>query len=151
MTSAWAVPFTVVSWASATSAPTFCSDSSRSHGHSHPTVSHSAVGPMYAMGTPAHSHHQQASDGTTEKKKKKEERDREKHEKDKEKVGWSKLHSTVWLWNANKAAFCSFVTCLAVTRSSKLLSVTHVFFPSPSLRRRTRQPTRCSAKSTEST
>lgn len=105
-----AVPFTVISWALATSALTFCSDSSRSHGHSHPTVSHSAVGPMYAMGTPAHSHHQQASDGTTEKKKKKEERDREKHEKDKEKVGWRKLHSTVkqevLMLNVNKAALC---------------------------------------------
>lgn len=131
-----AAPFTVISWALATSALTFCSDSSRSHGHSHPTVSHSAVGPMYAMGTPAHSHHQQASDGTTEKKKKKEERDREKHEKDKEKVG---LEQTSF--NSQTRGFtvkCQLrllfvaiaVTCLAVTRSyliTHILLVTHVF------------------------
>ncbi|XP_019749133.1 HMG domain-containing protein 4a isoform X1 [Hippocampus comes] len=57
-------------------------DSSRSYGTSHPTVSHSAVGPMYAMGTPVH---QQGSDGAMEKKKKKEEKDREKHDKEKDK------------------------------------------------------------------
>uniref|UniRef100_A0A3Q2YQ36 HMG box domain containing 4a n=1 Tax=Hippocampus comes TaxID=109280 RepID=A0A3Q2YQ36_HIPCM len=56
--------------------------SSRSYGTSHPTVSHSAVGPMYAMGTPVH---QQGSDGAMEKKKKKEEKDREKHDKEKDK------------------------------------------------------------------
>jgi len=62
------------------------SESSRGHGHSHPTVTHSAVGPMYAMGTPVPPHHHQGNDGVTEKKKKKEEKDREKHEKEKEKV-----------------------------------------------------------------
>lgn len=57
-------------------------DSSKGHSHSHPTVTHSAVGPMYAMGT----QHHQGTDGMTEKKKKKEEKDREKHEKEKDKV-----------------------------------------------------------------
>ncbi|XP_061557177.1 HMG domain-containing protein 4a isoform X2 [Phycodurus eques] len=60
-------------------------DSSKSHGNSHPTVSHSTVGPMYAMGTPIPTHHHQGSDGAMEKKKKKEEKDREKHDKDKDK------------------------------------------------------------------
>lgn len=60
-------------------------DTSRSHSHSQPTVTHSAVGPMYAMGTPIPPHHHQSNDGMTEKKKKKEEKDREKHEKDKDK------------------------------------------------------------------
>uniref|UniRef100_A0A3Q3WCM7 HMG box domain-containing protein n=1 Tax=Mola mola TaxID=94237 RepID=A0A3Q3WCM7_MOLML len=60
-------------------------DSSRGHSHSHPTFSHSAVGPMYAMGTPIPPQHHQCSDGTTEKKKKKDEKDREKHEKEKDK------------------------------------------------------------------
>ncbi|KAA8585632.1 hypothetical protein FQN60_004326 [Etheostoma spectabile] len=60
-------------------------DSSRGHTHSHPTVTHSAVGPMYAMGTPVPPHHHPANEGVTVKKKKKEEKDREKHEKDKEK------------------------------------------------------------------
>ncbi|XP_039980291.1 HMG domain-containing protein 4a [Xiphias gladius] len=60
-------------------------DSSRGQSHSHPTVTHSAVGPMYAMGTPIPPHHHQGSDGMTERKKKKEEKDREKHEKDKDK------------------------------------------------------------------
>lgn len=78
----------------------FCSDSSRSHSHSHPTVSHSAVGPMYAMSAPPHTHHHQALDGVTEKKKKKEERDREKHEKEKEKVCSVKLNSML---NTSKA------------------------------------------------
>ncbi|XP_057716529.1 HMG domain-containing protein 4a [Corythoichthys intestinalis] len=60
-------------------------DSSRSHGNSHPTVSHSTVGPMYAMGAPMPPHHHQGSDGAMEKKKKKEDKDREKHDKDKPK------------------------------------------------------------------
>ncbi|XP_061702606.1 HMG domain-containing protein 4a isoform X2 [Syngnathoides biaculeatus] len=60
-------------------------DSTKSHTNSHPTVSHSAVGPMYAMGTPIPPHHHQGSDGTMEKKKKKEEKDRDKHDKDKDK------------------------------------------------------------------
>ncbi|XP_037112489.1 HMG domain-containing protein 4a [Syngnathus acus] len=63
----------------------FGGDSSRSHGNSHPTVSHGTVGPMYAMGTPVASHHPQGTDGPVEKKKKKEEKDREKHDKDKDK------------------------------------------------------------------
>lgn len=65
---------------------TLSPDSSRGHSHSHPTVTHSAVGPMYAMGTPVPPHHHQGNDGMTEKKKKKEEKDREKHDKGKEKV-----------------------------------------------------------------
>lgn len=60
-------------------------DSSR-HSHSHPTVTHSAVGPMYAMGAPIPPHHHQGSEAVPEKKKKKEEKDKEKHEKDKDKV-----------------------------------------------------------------
>lgn len=67
---------------------------------------------MYAMGTPVPSHHHQGSDGTTEKKKKKEEKDREKHEKEKEKVGWHLLtplttNRISWLVYANVAAFCA--------------------------------------------
>lgn len=63
------------------------SSDSKSHSYSHPTVTHSAVGPMYAMGTPIPPHHHQGSDGTTtEKKKKKEEKDHEKPEKDKDKA-----------------------------------------------------------------
>lgn len=62
------------------------SSDSKSHSHAHPTVTHSAVGPMYAMGTPIPPHHHQGNDGMTEKKKKKEEKDQEKHEKDKDKV-----------------------------------------------------------------
>lgn len=65
---------------------TLSPDSSRGHSHSHPTVTHSAVGPMYAMGTPVPPHHHQGNDGMTEKKKKKEEKDREKHDKGKDKV-----------------------------------------------------------------
>ncbi|XP_013864362.1 HMG domain-containing protein 4a isoform X2 [Austrofundulus limnaeus] len=60
-------------------------DSSRSHSHSHATVTHSAVGPMYAMSKPITPHHI-SSDGATEKKKKKEDKDREKHEKEKDKA-----------------------------------------------------------------
>lgn len=68
----------------------FSPESSRSHSHSHPTVSHSAVGPMYAMSKPITPHHQ-GHDGTTEKKKKKEDKDRDKHEKEKEKVSFQVL------------------------------------------------------------
>uniref|UniRef100_A0A3B4B0Z6 HMG box domain-containing protein n=1 Tax=Periophthalmus magnuspinnatus TaxID=409849 RepID=A0A3B4B0Z6_9GOBI len=53
--------------------------------HSHPTVTHSAVGPMYAMSAPLPPHHNPGADAVPEKKKKKEEKDREKHEKDNEK------------------------------------------------------------------
>ncbi|XP_034045724.1 HMG domain-containing protein 4a isoform X2 [Thalassophryne amazonica] len=60
-------------------------DASRGHSHSHPTIAHSTVGPMYAMGTPIPSHHHQNNEGMMEKKKKKEEKDRERHEKDKDK------------------------------------------------------------------
>ncbi|XP_061741346.1 HMG domain-containing protein 4a isoform X1 [Nerophis ophidion] len=60
-------------------------DSSRSHSSIHPTICHSAVGPMYTKGAPVPHPHIQGSDGTTEKKKKKEEKDREKNEKDKDK------------------------------------------------------------------
>lgn len=63
------------------------SDSSRGHSHAQPTVTHSAVGPMYAMGTPIPPHHHPPGDGVSEKKKKKEEKDRDKHDKDKDKVG----------------------------------------------------------------
>ncbi|XP_053708008.1 HMG domain-containing protein 4a isoform X2 [Synchiropus splendidus] len=60
---------------------------SKSHGHSGPpTVTHSAVGPMYAMGAPLpqhHHHHHHGSDAVPEKKKKKDKEDREKHDKDK--------------------------------------------------------------------
>ena len=59
------------------------------HGHGHPTVSHSAVGPMYAMNAPLpphphHPHHQPPGEAPPEKKKKKEEK--EKHGKEKDKV-----------------------------------------------------------------
>lgn len=58
----------------------------RAHGHSHPTVMHGTVGPMFAMTTPVALHHHQITDGMTEKKKKKEDKDREKREKEKDKV-----------------------------------------------------------------
>lgn len=74
----------------------FSPDSSRSHSHSHPTVTPSAVGPMYAMSKPITPHHQ-SSDGATEKKKKKEDKDREKHEKEKDKVRGCPLLSLVVL------------------------------------------------------
>uniref|UniRef100_A0A3B4B2L0 HMG box domain-containing protein n=1 Tax=Periophthalmus magnuspinnatus TaxID=409849 RepID=A0A3B4B2L0_9GOBI len=48
-------------------------------------VTHSAVGPMYAMSAPLPPHHNPGADAVPEKKKKKEEKDREKHEKDNEK------------------------------------------------------------------
>lgn len=72
-------------------------DSSRGHSHSHPTVTHSAVGPMYAMGAPVPPHHHQGTDGTTEKKKKKEEKDREKHEKEKDKVRYCSVKREICL------------------------------------------------------
>lgn len=59
----------------------------RGHGHSHPTLVHGSVGPVFAMTTPVSLHHHQGTEGTTEKKKKKEEKDREKREKEKDKVG----------------------------------------------------------------
>ncbi|KAM9780271.1 HMG domain-containing protein 4a isoform 2-T2 [Neosynchiropus ocellatus] len=68
--------------------PTLSESKSHSHGHSgHPTVTHSAVGPMYAMGTPLpqHHHHHHGSDAAPEKKKKKDKEDRDKHDKDKPK------------------------------------------------------------------
>lgn len=58
----------------------------RGHGHSHPTVMHGTVGPMFAMTTPVSLHHNQITDGMTEKKKKKDDKDREKREKEKDKV-----------------------------------------------------------------
>lgn len=48
---------------------------------------HGSVGPMFAMSTPVSRHHHQGTEGTTEKKKKKEEKDREKRDKEKDKVG----------------------------------------------------------------
>ncbi|XP_062295552.1 HMG domain-containing protein 4a [Scomber scombrus] len=59
-------------------------DSLKGHSHSHPTVTHSAVGPMYAMGAPIPPHHQ-ANDTVTEKKKKKEDKERDRHTKNKDK------------------------------------------------------------------
>lgn len=55
------------------------------HSHSHPTVTHSAVGPMYAMSAPHPPHHHPGPDTVPEKKKKKEEKDRDKRGKDKDK------------------------------------------------------------------
>lgn len=83
----------------------FSPDSSRSHSHSHPTVTHSAVGPMYAMSKPITPHHL-SSDGATEKKKKKEDKDREKHDKDKVR-GCSRLTLVVLF-------FLSFLTILFI-------------------------------------
>lgn len=86
----------------------FPPESSRSHSHSHPTVSHSAVGPMYAMSKPVTPHHQ-GHDGTTEKKKKKEDKDRDKHEKEKEKVSFQFLFLRVVFFSASCPLIGPFV------------------------------------------
>lgn len=52
---------------------------------------------MYAMGAPVPPHHHQGTDGTTEKKKKKEEKDREKHEKEKDKVRYCSVKQEICL------------------------------------------------------
>lgn len=62
---------------------------------------HGSVGPMFAMSTPVSRHHHQGTEGTTEKKKKKEEKDREKRDKEKDKVGsifFSSLKPSRWQW-----------------------------------------------------
>lgn len=108
----------------------FSPDSSRSHSHSHPTVTHSAVGPMYAMSKPITPHHQ-SSDGTAEKKKKKEDKDREKHEKD-------------------KVRRCSVFT-LVLLEALSFFCLKLIFLYSSRPRGRPQQPIRCFVKSTGST
>lgn len=103
----------------------------RGHGHSHPTVIHGTVGPMFAMTTPVSLHHHQKTDGITEKKKKKEEKDREKREKEKDKVSSISSYHSNWWW------------LLLCSENVNFFSIN--FSP----RRRTRQHIRCFARSTE--